>query len=94
MDSKTSDRNSLFEKADIIILATGKHIDIPYDILKKNCILIGIGLHRNDDKLVGDFDENEAKSHGLYYTPSPGGVGPLNLYYLFENLVKSAEKSS
>lgn len=94
MDSKTSDRNSLFEKADIVIFATGKHIDIPYDLLKKNCILIGIGLHRQEGKLVGDFDEFEAKSHGLYYTPSPGGVGPMNLYYLFENLVESAEKSS
>lgn len=94
MDSKTSDRNSLFEKADIIILATGKHIDIPYDILKKNCILIGIGLHRQSGKLVGDFDEFEAKSHGLYYTPSPGGVGPLNLYYLFENLITAASKTS
>ena len=94
MDSKTSDRNSLFKIADVIIFATGKHIDIPYDMLKKNCILIGIGLHRQSGKLVGDFDEFEAKSHGLYYTPSPGGVGPLNLYYLFENLVKSAEKSS
>jgi len=94
MDSKTSDRNSLFKIADVIIFATGKHIDIPYDMLKKNCILIGIGLHRQSGKLVGDFDEFEAKSHGLYYTPSPGGVGPLNLYYLFENLITAASKTS
>ena len=93
MDSKTSDRNSLFVNADVIIFATGKRIQIPYERLKKNCILIGIGLHRNEGKLVGDFDENEAKSNGLYYTPSPGGVGPLNLYYLFENLITAAENS-
>lgn len=94
MDSKTADRNKLFMSSDIIIVATGKTIEIPFDQLRKNCILIGIGLHRQNGKLVGDLDEFEAESHGLYYTPSPGGVGPLNLYYLFENLVKSAEKSS
>ena len=94
MDSQTSDRNNLFEKADIIIFATGKAIDVPYKNLKKNCILIGIGLHRENGKLIGDFDEFEAKSNGLYYTPSPGGVGPLNLYYHFENLVKASQKSS
>lgn len=94
MDSKTSDRNKLFSTSDIIIFATGKRIDIPFRELKKNCILIGIGLHRNEGKLTGDFDENEAKSNVSYYTPSPGGVGPLNLYYLFENLIKSAEHVS
>ena len=94
MDSKTDDRDKLFEKADIIVFATGKHIDVPFSKLKKNTILIGIGLHRKDGKLEGDFDENEAKSHVLYYTPSPGGVGPLNLYFLFDNLIAAAERST
>lgn len=94
IDSKTSNPDPLFEKADIIIFATGKRIDVPYEKLKKSSILIGIGLHRNDGQLRGDFDEFEAKDHVLYYTPSPGGVGPLNLYFLFENLIKAAELSS
>ena len=93
MDSTTSDREKLFEEADIIIFATGKRITVPFSKLKKNSILIGIGLHREDGKLEGDFDEFEAKRNVLYYSPSPGGVGPLNLYYLFYNLVTAAEKS-
>ncbi len=93
MDTKTQNRDELFSKADIIIVATGRRIDIPYDKLKKTSILIGIGLHRNEGTLEGDFDENEAKDGILYYTPSPGGVGPLNLYYLFDNLVTACEKS-
>ncbi len=93
MDSKTKDRDSLFEQADVIIFATGKRIEVPFPKLKKNSILIGIGLHRHDGKLEGDFNEFEANNHVLYYSPSPGGVGPLNLYFLFENLIKSAERS-
>lgn len=92
IDSKTENPKALFKKADIIIFAAGKSIDVPFKSLKKTSILIGIGLHRDDGRLEGDFDENEAKGSVLYYTPSPGGVGPLNLYYLFENLVTSAEK--
>lgn len=92
LDTSTKNPERLFTKADIIILATGKHIEIPFEKLKKNCILIGIGLRRENGKLVGDFDQNEAKNHVLYYTPSPGGVGPLNLYFLFENLITAAQK--
>lgn len=94
IDSKTEERSQLFRVADIIISATGREDLIPIKILKKNCILIGIGLHRKDGQLTGDFSEIEAKTHVFSYTPSPGGVGPLNLYYLFENLIKAAEKSS
>ncbi|MDO8270265.1 MAG: bifunctional 5,10-methylenetetrahydrofolate dehydrogenase/5,10-methenyltetrahydrofolate cyclohydrolase [Candidatus Levybacteria bacterium] len=94
MDSKTIDRNNLFRSADIIIFATGKRMEIPYKMLKKTCILIGIGLHRFEGKLQGDFDEFEAKNSVLYYTPSPGGVGPLNLAFLFENLLTAAENST
>lgn len=94
IDSKTEDKNSLFKKADIIIFATGKRISLPVELLKKTSILIGIGLHRNGSHLRGDFDENEVKNRVLYYTPSPGGVGPLNLYYLFENLIKAAESKA
>lgn len=94
MDTKTENRNELFRKADIIIFAAGRRVDVPYEILKKNSVLIGIGLHRNEGQLNGDFDENEAKNHVLYYTPSPRGVGPLNLYYLFDNLITACEKVS
>ncbi len=92
MDTKTQNRDDLFKKASIIIFATGKRVEVPFKLLRKDSILIGIGLHRARGLLEGDFDENEAKRYGLYYTPSPGGVGPLNLYYLFENLITACEK--
>lgn len=92
MDSKSTNTEALYSKADIIIFAAGKRVVVPYNKLKRNSILIGIGLHRSNGKLEGDFDEFEAKRYGLYYTPSPGGVGPLNLYFLFQNLVASASR--
>lgn len=93
MDSKTKDTESLFRKANIIVFGTGRRINVPLGVLKKNCVLIGIGLHRDEGILRGDFDDIEAKKNGLYYSPSPGGVGPLNLYFLFENLVTATENS-
>lgn len=92
LDTKSRNREELFSKSDIIIFATGKRVEVPFEKLKKNCILIGIGLHREDGKLEGDFDQNEAEGNVLYYTPSPGGVGPLNLYFLFDNLLKACEQ--
>lgn len=94
MDTKTVNREELFKMADIIIFATGRRVEVPFKLLKKTSILIGIGLHRANGLLEGDFDEFEAKNNVLYYTPSPGGVGPLNLYYLFDNLIAACEKSS
>jgi methylenetetrahydrofolate dehydrogenase (NADP+)/methenyltetrahydrofolate cyclohydrolase len=94
LDSKTQKRDGLFKKATIIVSAVGKGGVIPVQKLQKNCILIGIGLHRENGKLRGDFDETEAKNRNLYYTPSPGGIGPLNIYFLFENLVKACKSLS
>lgn len=94
IDSKTKNPESLFEKADVIIFATGRRINVPFESVKKSSILIGIGLHRKEGSLRGDFNENEAKNSVLYYTPSPGGVGPLNLYYLFDNLITATERNS
>jgi len=92
--SKTQDTDALYKDADVIIFATGRFITVPFHLLKPTSILIGIGLHKNNGQLMGDFDEFEARRSSLYYTPSPGGVGPLNLFFLFQNLIKAAEKSA
>lgn len=89
IDSKTEGRESLFRKADIIISAVGKKNVVPVEILKKKSILIGVGIHGEDGKLAGDFDQKIAKEKGHIYTPTPGGVGPINLSFLFYNLVKA-----
>lgn len=77
------------KNADIIISAVGKRVVRAKD-LKPGVILVGVGLNRGEDKkLHGDYDENDAKSIACFYTPTPGGVGPINLAYLFQNLIST-----
>lgn len=92
IDSKTKNPSSITKKAGIIISAVGKPNVVKPEMLKKGLILIGIGLHReNDGKLHGDYDEEKIKNIASFYTPTPGGVGPLNVAMLLENLVTAAE---
>ena len=91
IDSKTENRADLFKNSDIIISAVGKKNIIPVEVLKEKSILIGVGTHGEDGKLTGDFDQEKAKEKGLIYTPTPGGVGPVNLAFLFKNLIQAAK---
>lgn len=91
LDSKTKDPKELIKNADIILCATGKNNVIKPEYLKKGVKLIGIGTHKEDGKLKGDYDVEEIKDIASVWTPTPGGVGPLNLSYLFQNLITAAE---
>jgi methylenetetrahydrofolate dehydrogenase (NADP+)/methenyltetrahydrofolate cyclohydrolase len=92
IDTKTPNPPKITRSADIIISAVGKPDTLRPEMLKKNVILIGIGLHRgNDGKLHGDYDEEKIKNIASFYTPTPGGVGPINVAMLLENLVTAAE---
>lgn len=91
IDSKTKNIHEILQKSDLVISGVGKKDIIKKDFLKKGVVLIGIGLNKYDGKLVGDYHENEIKSIAKAYTPTPGGVGPLNLAYLFKNLLDAAE---
>ena len=92
IDSKTSNPEQFTKNADIIISAVGKPNVIEPRMIKKNSILISIGLSKGKDgKLHGDYDEEKIKNIASFYTPTPGGVGPVNVAMLLENLVTAAE---
>ena len=60
--------------------------------MKKGVFLIGVGMHKeNDGKFHGDFEENDISDRVSYFTPTPGGVGPVNVARLLQNLVEAAE---
>ncbi len=90
-DSKTTNTNELLKNADIVICAIGKRGVVKKEFLKHGCVLIGIGIHKEKEKLIGDYNEEEIKDIAKAYTPTPGGVGPLNLAYLFKNLIEAAK---
>lgn len=93
IDSKTEDPLGVMQQADIIISCVGKSGIIQSDMLKKEVILIGIGMYRGDDgKLHGDYEEEEIKNIASYYTPIPGGIGPINVAMLLQNVLLAAER--
>ena len=92
IDSKTTNREELLKNADIIISAVGKENIIKAHELKQGVILIGVGILRGaDGKLHGDYHEEEIAGIASYYTTTPGGVGPVNVAMLFENVLTAAE---
>jgi len=90
IDSKTPEPESYLKEADIIITAVGSKIIDPTN-LKPGVILINAGLRREKGKLKGDYDEHEIKKIASYYTPTVGGLGPIDVAYLFKNLVDAAK---
>lgn len=95
IDSKTANPDELTRKADIIITAVGKRGILTKDMIKKDVILLNIGMTRSEDgKFYGDYDEEKVKDIASWYTPTPGGVGPVNVACLMENVVIAAEKES
>lgn len=90
IDSKTQNKNDILSKADIIISAVGKPHTFEITSVKKGVILIGVGLTKNNEgKLVSDFSNEDAEKVTSFYSPTPGGVGPINVACLMENLVKA-----
>src|SRR3989338_66873 len=90
IDSKTLNRDEILQNADVVISTVGRKIVKPNQ-LKKGTILIGVGIHSEGGKARGDYDENEIEPVAAAYTPTPGGVGPLNLAYLYKNLIQAAK---
>lgn len=101
VDSQTVNPEQITLNADIIICAVGKRGVLTKDMIKKappdgetGVILLNVGMTIGDDeKFVGDYDEEEIAPIASWYTPTPGGVGPVNVACLMENLVIAAEKS-
>ncbi len=95
IDSKTQNPKSEAQNADILISAVGKRYTVTKDMVKKGAILICVGMSRGEDgKLHGDYEEEEISQLALWYTPIPGGVGPVNVAALLKNVVLSAEKAT
>lgn len=95
IDSKTPNREELLKNADIVISAVGQENIIKAAELKQNVILVGVGILRGTDgKLHGDYNEDAVENVASYYTPTPGGVGPVNVAMLMENLLTATEKQT
>ncbi|MCG2725356.1 MAG: bifunctional 5,10-methylenetetrahydrofolate dehydrogenase/5,10-methenyltetrahydrofolate cyclohydrolase [Elusimicrobia bacterium] len=92
--SKTKDIVSIFENSDMIISAVGKARWIKADMLGENCAVIDVGTNIDENgRMCGDVDFENVKDKARCITPVPGGVGPVTLACLIENVVKAAERN-
>lgn len=91
IDSKTENPSEIIKKADIVITCAGKQGIVNSGNIKKGAMLIGVGTRGEDGKLRGDYEESDIENIAGSYTPTPGGVGPVNLSYLFMNLIVATE---
>jgi len=92
-NSKTKDLKSFTKKADILVSATGRCNLITEDMVKKEAIVIDVGMNRNKEgKLCGDVDFENVKKVASWITPVPKGVGPMTIASLMENTVKACNQ--
>ncbi len=90
IDRSTPNPEEITKGADIIISCVGKQGTIPASAIKSEAILLSVGLSRGTDgKIHGDYEERDIQEKALFYTPTPGGVGPVNVACLMQNLVKA-----
>jgi methylenetetrahydrofolate dehydrogenase (NADP+)/methenyltetrahydrofolate cyclohydrolase len=86
--SKTPDIANETKQADIVIVAVGKPKLIGADHIKTGTIVIDIGISKmSDSSLKGDVDFEVVKDIASMITPVPGGVGPMTVLGLFENVI-------
>ncbi len=83
--SKTNDLKNECIKADILVAAVGVPNLIKKDWVKKNAIVIDVGINKVGEKIVGDVNFDELKDNVKAITPVPGGVGPMTIACLLKN---------
>ena len=88
----TKDAPSFIKKADILISGVGKPKLIKGNMVKNGVVAIDAGTSMQNGRLMGDIDFESVSKKASYITPVPGGVGPLTVACLLENLVKLNKK--
>lgn len=87
--SKTKNLEETTSKADILIVAIGKKEFITKKYIKKDAIIIDVGINRYENKLYGDCKFNDLIEKCKYITKVPGGVGPLTVTMLINNIIEA-----
>ena len=65
------------------------------DMVKEGATVIDVGMNRNEEgKLVGDVDFENVKEKTSYITPVPGGVGPMTIAMLMNNVIKATKQQN
>jgi len=97
--SRTKDIKKISASADILIAAIGQEGFVTTDMVKKDAVIIDVGIHRvpsketkSGFKLKGDVNFEEVAKKCSHITPVPGGVGPMTITGLLQNTLKAHKK--
>ena len=91
--SKTKNLQQECLKADILVAAVGVPNLVKKDWVKKDAIVIDVGINKLNDKIVGDVEFNQVKDIAKAITPVPGGVGPMTIACLLKNTLECFKAS-
>ena len=89
--SQTKNPKKITKTADILISAVGKPKLVTADMVKEGAVVVDVGISPIDETLVGDVDFQEVSKIASKISPVPGGVGPMTVAALLNNLVIAAE---
>ena len=93
--SKTQNLAQKAKEADILISAIGKANFVTADMVKDGAVVIDVGINRlNNGKITGDVDFESVKEKVSYITPVPGGVGPMTIAMLMNNVIKATRRQN
>lgn len=94
VDSKTKDSAEVIKSADIVITATGVPGLVTADMLKQGAVVVDAGVAGEQGKTVGDLAPDVYERDDLTITPQKGGVGPLTICALFDNVIRAARQQA
>jgi methylenetetrahydrofolate dehydrogenase (NADP+)/methenyltetrahydrofolate cyclohydrolase len=92
--SKTKNLKKEIKNADIVVVAIGKPHFIKKSFVKNGQVIIDVGITKVGDKLLGDVDFKSVSKIVRAITPVPGGVGPMTVVSLFENLLTAYKRQN
>lgn len=85
---------SEIKNADIVVSACGRERMIAGSMLKRGAIVIDGGIVKDGERVVGDVDRASVEELEGWFSPVPGGVGPVTIACLLSNVVEAAERQS
>ena len=92
-DRGVADLKQTTLKADIIITATGSPAILYPEMIKSGAVVVDAGVASEDGKTVGDLAPSVYERDDLTLTPTKGGVGPLTVCALFENVIRACREA-
>ena len=93
--SRTQNLAQKAKEADVLISAIGKANFVTADMVKDGAVVIDVGINRLDNgKITGDVDFESVKEKTSYITPVPGGVGPMTIAMLMNNVIKATRRQN